>query len=320
MAVRIQFKKLTDQKTPKFGDAFGGDRMQALAKLSPSAPPPAPPVEPPGAEPPKEEAAPAAGAAALAAPVSEPAPAEQAVPVKAAAAEEPGPELVPLPGAEEFQLPVAPASSLSGAVVDEPVSEALMKPSSKPALMRAGATIFKWGTLCAVLLAGGFYLMRGVLFPVVNELRKDKNAPAVVDKEASTLVQSVQQTKQVIAKNDANVAYLNQIMDHKPEDEKAKPAPVVEPPPVVAPPPPASTVPNASAKEREYARQREAIANYEVSGVRDGAAPRLFHEGQVVRYGDIIDRQLGLRFVGVNADERVVLFANADNEIFKKPY
>ena len=54
VARRIQFKKLTDQ-TPKFGAAFGGDRMEALAKLSASRPEaPTVPVAP--VEAPKEEA------------------------------------------------------------------------------------------------------------------------------------------------------------------------------------------------------------------------------------------------------------------------
>ncbi|MCX6952199.1 MAG: hypothetical protein NTV51_08540 [Verrucomicrobia bacterium] len=327
MAHRIQFKKLTDQ-TPKFGAAFGGDRMEALAKLSANRPEgPALPATP--VEPPKEEAlAPVAeppGAIESAAAVElstavepEPVVAAENSPSAAVTSDEPPPGL---PDGASFQLPTPPpGSTAQGPAVDEPVSEALLNHSRKPALMRAAGTILKWTFLAAVLLGTGLYFMRGILFPVVSELKKDKNAPVVVDKEASTFVKSVQQTRQVLAKNDANVDYLNQIVD----GEKAKPvtaAPVVPPlPPVVPPVPAAASVTTAAMREKEQARYREAVASYEVSGVRDGDSPRLFHNGQIVKFGDIIDRPLGLRFVGVNAEERVVLFANADNEIFRKPY
>lgn len=312
VAVRIQFKKL-NQQAPKFGAAFGGDRMEALAKMGGGAPQvPDAPTTPPAVPPPEGgEAAPAVEAPA---PVAVTPPTEAAP--EGADTIESVREIAATAEHAEFQLPVPPSSMTTAGAADEPVSEAIMNHSRKPGLMRAMGTILKWSFLGGVLLAGGFYLMRGILFPVVKEMRRDKNAPVVVDKEASTLVQSVQQTRQVIAKNDAKVEYLEQIMD----GEKEKPVAAVPAPAPVAPPTPAPVAQVVVPKERNLARCQEAVAQYEVSGVREGPPPRLFHGGVIVKFGDIVDYQLGLRFIGVDADERVVLFANGENDIFRKAY
>lgn len=83
--------------------------------------------------------------------------------------------------AAEPAAPAAAAPAADGEPGVEEASEALLKHSSKPAAMRAFAVIFKWGLLAAVLLGGLLYLMRGILFPVMEEMKKPKTAPVAVD-------------------------------------------------------------------------------------------------------------------------------------------
>jgi hypothetical protein len=209
-----------------------------------------------------------------------------------------------------------PEPALEAEAVAEPeilTGNAMMNPSRWPALIRAYAMVFKWGTIGVFLLGAGYAVMRFWLLPVINELRNPGKTDAIHDKSAPTAVRALQQTKQVVAANDANVAYLNSIIDGDDKNaakEKAAPKPPPPVAPVVAPAP----VPVTG---NVY---RDAVARLKVSGVFEGAEPRVYLDGRIVKFGEIVDRALGLRFIRVDTAEHAIIFSNAENETFKKFY
>lgn len=295
MAVRINLRK-TDKPVLRTDSGLGGDRMAALSNMEAA---PAPAVAPASADAAAEGAGVPggeAGAVAEAAPQDMAASAVALRMVHAAAAEPPVP---------------AAAPAADGEPVEEEASEALLKHSSKPAAMRAFAVIFKWGLLAAVLLGGLLYLMRGILFPVMEEMKKPKTAPVAVDKNASSLVQAVQQARVTVSKNDARVEYISEIMG----EEKEKPKPVA-----VAPAPPELKPSIRPAAPGDRSRYRAAVDKLNITAVFDGATPRLFIDGIIVKVGDAVDRSLGLHFAGVDSAAHMVLFTNRENEVFRRPY
>ena len=294
MAVRINLKK-TDKPVAKFDAVFSGDRTKALANM---------------------ETAPAA--ALTSATVSgddtgvqgqnlaDGAAGAAAMPVAAA------PDMAASAVALRMVHAEASAPAVEAAPVEEEASEAILKHSNKPAAIRAFSIILKWGLIGGVLLGGGYYAMRHVFFPVAQELQKAKApGPVVVDKTASPLVQAVQQARVTVAKNDAKVDYLNQIIEATPEPPKPV---VVEPPP----PPPKPIVRTPAAKDLSV--YREAIDALKISAVLDGDPPRLFIDNIIVKPGAVVNRLFGLSFAGIDTTERVLYFTNKDNEIFKKAY
>jgi hypothetical protein len=211
----------------------------------------------------------------------------------------------------DFVLPTAPAREPKP-IGEAPVSTATLNHSATPARMRAMAVIVKWTLITSLALAGAYGAIT-YLKPIIMELQRPKgSAPVAIDKEASTVVKALQQTKMVTAKKDEQVAYLNSIIgETEPKAPEVKP-----PPPVVVRPPEPMVVPRAP----DRTTYEQALINMKVDGVTGGPTPRAYIDGRLFKFGDIVDRQLGLRFVGVDFDEHVVLFTNADNVTFRKRY
>lgn len=209
---------------------------------------------------------------------------------------------------------VAAASSASPAgenTVDG--SGALLTASSQPAQIRAAGIFLKWAMFGLIGIAIAFALIRFVI-PFLQELRHP-STPGAAAKDAPTAVRMLQQTREVVAKNDANAAYLNEIaatVEPKPVASPPAPAPVAAP--VVAP---VATPATAAADTASY---QAAIDRMKVDSVVSGAAARAMIDGRLFRLGDIVDRRLGLRFTSVDVDAHTVLFTNADNVVFKKYY
>jgi hypothetical protein len=187
-----------------------------------------------------------------------------------------------------------------------------MQASAAPSAIRASGVFIKWAAVAVVAVAITF-LAANYLLPIVNELRKPKGAPVVVNKEASTAVKVIQQTRQVTAKSEANLAYLNEVVGAV--DPNASPVK----PPSVGVPPPASVVmaPAAPLTATDY---NDALARLKIDSVSTGPSPRAYIDGRLIKFGDIVDRKLGLRFVGVDPEEHVLLFTNADNVTFQRRY
>ena len=57
-----------------------------------------------------------------------------------------------------------------------------------------------------------------------------------------------------------------------------------------------------------------------ITGVTGGAEPRALIDGRMVKFGDVVDYRLGLRFVEVHEDEHEVRFIDADGTIYRRTY
>lgn len=223
----------------------------------------------------------------------------------------------PLPGAGVLPaLGGGTASPLPGAA-DVPISEGVMQRSNSTTWMRASGVVLKWGVYGGMALAGCFAAGKYVVFPVLSELQASKQGgDVVVDKKASATAQVLQQTRQVVAKNNAKVDYLNAIIEDQPDVKQAKaaaPAKVEEKPEVKAAPPKvvAGTLPE---------QQREAVAGFQITGARHapGEEARILLDGRLVKFGEIIDPKLGLRFMGLDATQEFALFTTGSNEVLRK--
>lgn len=253
---------------------------------------------------------------ALAVPVAPP---EVAVPVPSVAlavpvVERPSSEATAPAATPQIRVTASPVpAEVVAEAVDTPASEALLKHSASPAVIKSSALVLKWGLIAAVLLGVAFLAIQ-FLVPFLNELRNPKPPTAPIDKEASVAVKVLQQTRQVVAKSDAKVTYLNEVIDtgdgKSAEKKIAPPPPRVEPPRVVPGP---AAAPDLSAF-------RDAVAAMKVDSVVLGSPSRAFIDGRFVKQGDIVHRGLGLRFTGVDPDEHAIWFTNADNVVFKKHY
>lgn len=291
MAVRINLKKV-DKPSPKFDAVFSGDRTQALAnmELTPAAALTTTPVETEAGG--ASAAVDGEGAVAPAAPAPDMAASAMALRMVHAEAKAPTAEAAP---------------------ARDEGSDAILEHSAKPATMKAVAIVLKWSLIGGILLGGGYYLMRHVLFPVAAELQKAKSpAPVAVDKQASSLVQAVQQARVTVAKNDAKVDYLNEIIE----------VPKVAVKPAAAEVAPTEPVRTAArpAVAKNLSSYREAVEALKVTAVMDGEPPRLFIDNIIVKPGDVVNRPLGLSFAGMDTVERVLYFTNKENELFKKTY
>lgn len=233
----------------------------------------------------------------------------------------------PIPVARPDALPVAALPATAPAettaepaeLVEPPASEALLKPSSAPALIRASSLIFKWGVITAILLGIGFLALK-FLVPFLDELRNPGRTDAITNKEAPTAVRLLQQTRQVVAKSDANVEYLNNVVaaiDGNAVAPKAAPAKVAPVAPAAPVPAPKAVVAQTDSGLGAF---QDAVSRLTVGGVFDGPEPRAYLDGRLVKYGEIINRNLGLRFVGVDQSQHAVLFTNADNVTFRKHF
>ncbi len=250
-------------------------------------------------------------------------PALPATPPPAAAAEpRPLPETeAPLAAASAVPLPPSPSvapfpPAAAAADATEPeVPTALLKTSSTPALLRAGATMFKLGFAVAVVVGLGFVAVKYGL-PLLREMNKPPGAPVVVDKEASTAVKVIQQTRAVVAKNDARVAQLDEVIasDAKVPDVAAKvAAPAPEPAPKAAPPKTAPKGPAPAAID-------QFLAQMVVGGVFEGAEPRALLNGRIVKLDEIVERPLGLRFIGIDGGQKELWFSDATGRMYRRRY
>jgi hypothetical protein len=204
------------------------------------------------------------------------------------------------------------------------VSEALLDPSSAPGKIRAIGLIVKWGVIAGVMLGVGYLALR-FLVPFVEEMRNPTQPGAPIKKDAPTAVRMLQETRAVVAKNNANVAHVNDVVAVA-LGEKSEVNDYVK-----APPAPPKAVPKAEPAAPKVARvaaggqsalspYEDSIARLRVGGVTEFPEVRVYLEGRIVKYGEIVDRDLAIRFMGVDAENKMLLFTNAENVLFRRPY
>jgi len=219
--------------------------------------------------------------------------------------------------------------------------------SASAGIARTLALILKLAVPGTILLAGAYFTMKSVV-PVIKELAHPGGASALHDKNAPTFVKAIQKTRQVVAKSDANVAYLNSLVG---VDAKTAPAPPLSaptptasaatpaPPPVALPEPTPRPVrittyaPSAPAQvdtispaggPRKFDPSlrpfSDAVARLKIDGVVGGHSPRILIDGVLVKMGESADYSLKLRFTGVDPVRHVIFFTNEDHVVFQRHY
>ena len=235
-----------------------------------------------------------------------------------------------------------PAVASPLAPTDETVPR--QKFSASAAITRSLVLVLKLSVSGAIVMVGTYFTLNTVV-PVIKELRHPSAPDAVHAKNAPAFVKAIQETRLVVAKNDANVAYLNAVIGTDPKGSAnpfAKPEPVAPAPlpvavkapaPVAAPKPVkvttyapsdpvivvvrSSSAPIADTKLRPY---NNAIADLKIDGVMGGSSPRIMIDGLLIRTGEIASPRLKLRFTGVDAVKHLIFFQNEDQVIFQRPY
>ena len=216
---------------------------------------------------------------------------------------------------------VVPGKDPSADESSNAASGAALEHSGLPGVLRAIAIFVRKTAIWAVLLGAAYYGLRTWLIPLVEELRHPGQTDALHDKSASAAVRAIQQTRQVVAKNDARVAVVNAIVD---SIDSTKPDPV---PPTAAPKEASAPIASANPPGAISVRPavdpgvfQTAVDRLKIAGVFSGAEPRINIDGQMFKYGDIVDRSVGLRLIGIDPVGHVILFSNMDNVTFKKNY
>ncbi len=324
-----------------FGTARPVRRPEAPAEIAPPAREtpvarteivaPTPPVFPAELEKPEADL----GSAALV--VEAQAPAEKMAPPAVAvedAASSPSPEVEIEPARDTALVEAVRAGSAGGqvamalalaaaarAAMPEPAGISLEKvgpaagkrPGFWVTLIQVGAKGFKVGLVTVLLLGGIIYFARSWVVPVAEELLHPGAKNMLHDKGAPTAVRVLQQTRSVVAQNNARVDAVNAIVNG---EEARTPAATPAPPKPVAVAPAPGRLPAPPSTET----YQEAVDQLKVTGVFDGDNPRVYLNGLIVQYGQIVDRTLGLRFIGIDTADHAVVFSNADNAQFKKHY
>lgn len=225
----------------------------------------------------------------------------------------------PLPTAEELAQRVRsappPVEATEGAGASGGL--AVQSPGTSVAVVRTFARFLKVSIGGIFLLGAGFYVTKFILLPFYQEMKDPKKDG--VDRKAPAAVQVLQQTRKVVAENNARMAKLNDIIDGAQSSEvAARPAttPPGEAAKVTAVLPPRS---KAAESDRLFQIQL-ALDAMKITGVTGGADPRAVIDGRMVKFGDVVDYRLGLRFVEVHEEEHEVRFIDPEGTIYRRTY
>ena len=185
--------------------------------------------------------------------------------------------------------------------------------NSQPVSSTAATRLIKLGISAIILLLISYFTIKTV-YPVLRELAKPGSASGA-GKDAPSAVQMIQQTREVVAKNNANVAHLDSILNDLPETPKiplpelpAAPAKFA-PKPAAAEPPPINTL-----------LVKRGVDALHVHGVVGGNSPKIMVGGMLLGIGQVVDAKLGLKFVALDEDNHVIILANEHKQTFTKSY
>lgn len=219
---------------------------------------------------------------------------------------------------------------------------------SRVGLARAAGLMLKLMIPAAVLLVGGYFTMSSAV-PVLKELAKPGATQAKAGEEQHAFVQALQKTREVVAKNDANVAYLDSVIADDPTKPAAKTAQPTQAALIIGSattPQPASAGPKAPAKDSpvtiyaptqtaeviarpvhdtemtkaQMAGLMEAVEALKITGVVAGSRPRILIDGLLTRPGDRLPLLPMLRFQSLNDESRLIVFVNEAGDTFSRRY
>lgn len=206
----------------------------------------------------------------------------------------------------ETPAPAAPVYGGLSAPSNPPFCNS--QPISTPTFVR----FFKICISLTILLFGAYFTIRNV-YPVLRELAKPGSTNAAKGADAPLGVKVLQQTRSVVAKNDANVANLNAIINGEfPQDNVPLPT---------LPAPPVAPKPAAKPEARlNLDAMTNAIDALKINGVVGGKKPRIIVDGVLLGIGSVVDHSLGLKFVGLDESKHVIYLANNQETIFPRSY
>lgn len=183
--------------------------------------------------------------------------------------------------------------------------------NSQPVSATAATRLIKLGISAVILLLITYFTVKTV-YPVLRELAKPGSA-AAAGKDAPSAVQMIQQTREVVAKNNANVAHLDSILNDLP----AAPAiPDLPPPPAKFTAKPVATEPPAI----NTLLVKRGVDALHIHGVIGGNTPKIMVGGMLVGVGQMVDVKLGLKFVALDEDNHVIILGDDRQRTFTKSY
>jgi hypothetical protein len=176
--------------------------------------------------------------------------------------------------------------------------------------------ILKLGISAIIVFASCYFTVKSA-YPFLMELARPGTPGGPISKDAPTSVKILQQTRGVIAKNDANVARLNALID---DPLGAGPAPS-ETRLAIAPLPPQPKPPEPKPAPKFEVRLEPlsglVLDELHVSGVIGGRRPKITINGMLVSVGGVVDNKRRLRFLGLDEARRLVVFGNGVETISK---
>jgi hypothetical protein len=177
-------------------------------------------------------------------------------------------------------------------------------------------TFVRFAKVCislTILLAGCYFTVK-TAYPLLRELAKPGSVAASPDAPAG--VKILQQTRSVVAKNNANVDNLNHLINDTLGEGYAAAA-TTPIPPLPAPPPQLKSKPPVQVRLEKLSHV--VIDELHVSSVLGGATPHITIDGLIVGIGGIVDHKRRLRFVSLDEAKRVIVLGNGQ-ETIEKPY
>ncbi|HVZ64099.1 MAG TPA: hypothetical protein VG936_05875 [Lacunisphaera sp.] len=196
----------------------------------------------------------------------------------------------PPPG--NFPTPPGMAKNLADA---EKTAKAARKIAGKPGARKRLMVFASLGVLLLVLAGGGYFAFLKFTAPPPPPPPRPK--PVAKPKPAEPPPEEKKPEPVVEKPKPEPVAAV-------PEAKPVETKPAA--PPTPPPPPPASA---------EFKRWAEDLR---IMGVRSGTETRIFVGGTAYAPGDLINPQLGVTFVGYNADTRMLTFKDATGAIVEK--
>lgn len=208
----------------------------------------------------------------------------------------------PAPAQSTAPQPATPPP-VSPAPVPPPASTGSSPPMSGPTLVR----FFKLGISATILLAGSYFAVKSA-YPFLKELSQPGSVKTANPKDAPTSVKILQQTRDVVAKSNANVDHLNAIINNPLGT-------AITNTPASLPPPPAA--PKVKPQVRLERLTGLVLDELHVSGVHGGRNPRIMIDGLLVGIGSVVDAKRRLRFVSLDEARRVIVLSNGVESVEK---
>lgn len=231
--------------------------------------------------------------------------------------------LPPLPPGATATPPPSPAPPAQSS---PPVSSNVRPPvaapepveSSPPMSVPTFTRFFKLGTCAVILLAGSYFAVRSV-YPFLMELARPGSV-AANSKDAPASIKMLQQTRAVVAKNNANVEHLDRLLDDTVGMQTIeRPLAARRPGADFAPLPEAPKLPTPKPKPQVRLERLKGIVldDLHIAGVVGGKNPRIMIDGLLLGVGDLVDIKRQLRFVSLDESRRIVVLGNGEETIEK---